>query len=112
MLESGGAALQEILQAGLIVAGYDSQEGGQVFGLPLGGTLVKVPFAIGRRLCTTPFWGFLHSYPALHCALLGKEGQRLCSPTGGNWLRLETGWQHSLASLDCHVWLASSAAAF
>ncbi|CAK0786935.1 hypothetical protein CVIRNUC_010149 [Coccomyxa viridis] len=38
---------KEMLQAGLIVAGYDSQEGGQVFGLPLGGTLVKVPFAIG-----------------------------------------------------------------
>ena len=41
-------ALQEMLQAGLIVAGYDSREGGQVYGLPLGGTLVKVPFAIGE----------------------------------------------------------------
>ena len=41
--------LQEMLQAGLIVAGYDSREGGQVYGLPLGGTLVKVPFAIGER---------------------------------------------------------------
>ncbi|CAL5229138.1 g12410 [Coccomyxa viridis] len=38
---------KEMLQAGLIVAGYDSREGGQVYGLPLGGTLVKVPFAIG-----------------------------------------------------------------
>ncbi len=42
--------LQEMLQAGLIVAGYDSREGGQVYGLPLGGTLVKVPFAIGEHL--------------------------------------------------------------
>ena len=42
------SVLQEMLQAGLIVAGYDSREGGQVFGLPLGGTLVKVPFAIGE----------------------------------------------------------------
>lgn len=41
--------LQEMLQAGLVVAGYDSREGGQVYGLPLGGTLVKVPFAIGER---------------------------------------------------------------
>ncbi len=41
--------LQEMLQAGLIVAGYDSREGGQVYGLPLGGTLVKVPFAIGEH---------------------------------------------------------------
>lgn len=40
--------LQEMLQAGLIVAGHDSREGGQVYGLPLGGTLVKVPFAIGE----------------------------------------------------------------
>ena len=38
---------QEMLQAGLIVAGYDSKEGGQVYALPLGGTLVKVPFSIG-----------------------------------------------------------------
>ncbi|KAK9917576.1 hypothetical protein WJX75_005968 [Coccomyxa subellipsoidea] len=38
---------KEALQAGLIVAGYDSREGGQVFALPLGGTLVKVPFSIG-----------------------------------------------------------------
>jgi hypothetical protein len=37
-----------MLQAGLILAGYDSREGGQVYGLPLGGTLVKVPFAIGE----------------------------------------------------------------
>ena len=41
---------QEMLQAGLIVAGFDSREGGQVYGLPLGGTLVKVPFAIGELL--------------------------------------------------------------
>ena len=83
-----------------------------MFGLPLGGTLVKVPFAIGECQCTPPFWGFLQSYPALHCSLLGKEGQFLYSPKGSRWLRLEIGWHHSLASLDCHVWLASSAAAF
>lgn len=44
--------LQEMLQAGLIVAGYDSREGGQVYAVPLGGTLVKVPFSIGGQfLC-------------------------------------------------------------
>lgn len=43
-------SLQEMLQAGLIVAGYDARDGGQVYGLPLGGTLVKVPFAIGVLL--------------------------------------------------------------
>lgn len=30
------------------MAGYDSREGGQVYTLPLGGTLVKVPFSIGE----------------------------------------------------------------
>jgi 20S proteasome subunit beta 1 len=35
------------LQAGLIVAGWDSKRGGQVYAIPLGGTLIPVPFAIG-----------------------------------------------------------------
>ena len=47
-MTKNASVMQEMLQAGLIVAGYDSREGGQVFGLPLGGTLVKVPFAIGE----------------------------------------------------------------
>ncbi|EFN57421.1 hypothetical protein CHLNCDRAFT_56068 [Chlorella variabilis] len=33
--------------AGLIVAGWDKHHGGSVFAIPLGGTLVKVPFSIG-----------------------------------------------------------------
>lgn len=39
--------LQNFLQAGLIVAGWDKREGGAVYGIPLGGTLIKVPFTIG-----------------------------------------------------------------
>jgi hypothetical protein len=39
-----------MLNAGLIVAGWDAQEGGSVYALPLGGTLVKVPFAIGGKI--------------------------------------------------------------
>ncbi|KAL0024358.1 hypothetical protein WJX79_003331 [Trebouxia sp. C0005] len=38
---------KEMLQAGLIVAGWDKEEGGSVYAVPLGGTLVKSPFAIG-----------------------------------------------------------------
>lgn len=38
---------KEMLQAGLIVAGWDKEEGGSVYAVPLGGTLVKCPFAIG-----------------------------------------------------------------
>ena len=37
-----------MLQAGLIVAGWDKDEGGSVYAVPLGGTLVKCPFAIGN----------------------------------------------------------------
>lgn len=35
------------LTAGIIVAGWDPKEGGQVFTIPLGGMLVRQPFSIG-----------------------------------------------------------------
>mmetsp|Transcript_12590 Transcript_12590/g.15182 ORF Transcript_12590/g.15182 Transcript_12590/m.15182 type:complete len:230 (-) Transcript_12590:358-1047(-) len=35
------------LQAGLIVAGWDKQNGPSVWAIPLGGTLLNVPFTIG-----------------------------------------------------------------
>lgn len=38
---------KNMLQAGLIVAGFDARDGGSVWAIPLGGTLVRVPFAIG-----------------------------------------------------------------
>uniref|UniRef100_A0A7S0VE54 Proteasome subunit beta n=1 Tax=Polytomella parva TaxID=51329 RepID=A0A7S0VE54_9CHLO len=38
---------KDMLQAGMIVAGWDSEKGGQVFGVPLGGTLLPLPYAIG-----------------------------------------------------------------
>lgn len=33
--------------AGVIVAGWDPVEGGSVYNVPLGGTCIKMPFAIG-----------------------------------------------------------------
>ena len=36
-----------MLTAGIIVAGWDKYEGGSVYGLPIGGTLLKLHFAIG-----------------------------------------------------------------
>lgn len=33
--------------AGIIIAGYDHRHGGQVYSLPLGGSLHKQPYAIG-----------------------------------------------------------------
>ena len=46
-----------MLQAGLIVAGWDAQKGGSVWGIPLGGTLLEQPFTIGMppACLTLPF---------------------------------------------------------
>mmetsp|Transcript_20307 Transcript_20307/g.26430 ORF Transcript_20307/g.26430 Transcript_20307/m.26430 type:complete len:157 (+) Transcript_20307:292-762(+) len=38
---------KDALMAGVIVGGYDPIEGGSVYVIPLGGTLMKMPFAIG-----------------------------------------------------------------
>ncbi|CAM8961315.1 unnamed protein product [Rhodiola kirilowii] len=35
------------LQTGMIVGGWDKYEGGKIYGVPLGGTLIEQPFAIG-----------------------------------------------------------------
>ncbi|GAB2276114.1 proteasome chaperone 1, partial [Dionaea muscipula] len=35
------------LQAGLIVGGWDRYNGGKIYGVPLGGTIIEQPFAIG-----------------------------------------------------------------
>lgn len=41
---------QNMLQTGLIVGGWDKYEGGKIYGIPLGGTVVEQPFAIGGLL--------------------------------------------------------------
>ena len=38
---------KDMLQAGMIVAGWDAKHGGQVYAIPLGGTLLQVPLAMG-----------------------------------------------------------------
>ncbi|KAI9192734.1 hypothetical protein LWI28_027149 [Acer negundo] len=38
---------KNMLQTGLIVGGWDKYEGGKIYGVPLGGTLIEQPFAIG-----------------------------------------------------------------
>ncbi|XP_078438204.1 N-terminal nucleophile aminohydrolases (Ntn hydrolases) superfamily protein [Wolffia australiana] len=38
---------KDMLQAGMIVGGWDKYEGGQVYSVPIGGTILKQPFAIG-----------------------------------------------------------------
>ena len=36
-----------MLQTGMIVGGWDKYEGGKIYGIPLGGTVIEQPFAIG-----------------------------------------------------------------
>ncbi|OAY69477.1 proteasome subunit beta type-6 [Ananas comosus] len=38
---------KNMLETGLIVGGWDKYEGGQIYSVPLGGTIVRQPFAIG-----------------------------------------------------------------
>ncbi|KAL2553864.1 Proteasome subunit beta type-6 [Forsythia ovata] len=38
---------KNMLQTGLIIGGWDKYEGGKIYGIPLGGTLLEQPFAIG-----------------------------------------------------------------
>ena len=40
------------LSAGIICAGWDKHEGGQVFSIPLGGMCIRQPFAIGGETHT------------------------------------------------------------
>ena len=38
-----------MLQTGLIIGGWDKYEGGKIYGVPLGGTILEQPFAIGGQ---------------------------------------------------------------
>lgn len=40
-------AWQNMLETGLIVGGWDKYEGGKIYAIPLGGTIIEQPFAIG-----------------------------------------------------------------
>ncbi|RPB27378.1 proteasome-domain-containing protein [Terfezia boudieri ATCC MYA-4762] len=40
-------ANKDQISAGLIIAGYDDRKGGEVYNIPLGGSLHKAPYAIG-----------------------------------------------------------------
>jgi len=50
--------MQNMLQTGLIVGGWDKYDGGKIYGIPLGGTLIEQPFAIGGMISflDRPFW--------------------------------------------------------
>nr|ABK21503.1 unknown [Picea sitchensis] len=46
------------LETGLIVGGWDKYEGGSIYGVPLGGTMLQLPFAIGGS-GSSYLYGFL-----------------------------------------------------
>lgn len=48
---------KDMLMAGMIVAGWDKYEGGVVYALPIGGSMVKVPYAV-EGSGSTYIWGF------------------------------------------------------
>ena len=49
------------LQAGIICAGWDRHNGGSVYNIPLGGSLIKQPFAIGGS-GSTYIYGYCDAY--------------------------------------------------
>ncbi|KAL6765472.1 nucleophile aminohydrolase [Haematococcus lacustris] len=52
---------KDMLQAGLILGGWDKDEGPAVWAIPLGGTLIKVPYAIGGS-GSAYIYGFCDKY--------------------------------------------------
>ena len=69
---------QNMLQTGLIVGGWDKYEGGKIYGIPLGVTVVEQPFAIGGKiliLLRLMAFGFWHRSICLSslCYLLIRD---------------------------------------
>ena len=60
------------LTAGIICAGWDKREGGQVFSIPLGGMCVRQPFAIGGTYVYV--FNVLYMYMCYTCS---------CNPNAG-----------------------------
>ncbi len=54
------ALLLTASSAGMIIAGWDKRNGGQVYSIPLGGSLHKGPYAIGGS-GSTYIYGFCDS---------------------------------------------------
>lgn len=67
---------KEALMAGMIVAGWDANDGGQVFTIPLGGLKVRQPFSIGGSGST-----YIYAYcDATFRPKMTKEEVRLDPP--------------------------------
>lgn len=80
------------LQAGLIIAGWDKQDGGTVWGIPLGGTLMQAPYAVGGS-GSAYIYGYCDKVRRLAQGSRAAAGLRLAQGSG-RWHRLA---QYSLA---------------
>lgn len=54
-------ANKDNISAGMIIAGYDHRKGGEVYSIPLGGSLHKAPYAIGGS-GSTYIYGYCDSH--------------------------------------------------
>lgn len=63
---------KDSLQAGIIVAGWDQELGGQVYSIPLGGSLHPAPYAIGGS-GSTYIYGYCDS--TYHHGMTVKESE-------------------------------------
>lgn len=61
MLLVYGARADRDCSAGMIIAGYDRRHGGQVYSIPLGGSLHKQSYAIGGS-GSTYIYGYCDAY--------------------------------------------------
>ena len=66
---------KDMLQAGLIIAGWDKHNGGTVWGIPLGGTMMQAPYAIGGS-GSAYIYGFIDKVRRRR----GREGGHLHCP--------------------------------
>lgn len=66
---------KDMLVGALVIAGYDDQQGGQVYGCPIGGTLSKEKWAIDGS-GSTFIWGYCDA--TYRCGGGGGRG-RLCT---------------------------------
>ena len=73
------------LMAAMIVAGYDPASGGKVFGSPIGGTLVEMPWAIEGRSVSPPSLSLLICASLLSSTWLKKNAVKCFRRKGKEW---------------------------
>ena len=82
---------RDALSAGIIVAGWDKENGGTVYNTPLGGGLFQGPWAIGGELLTSG------SLSGLLEGLYGGGDDRCILAVAGAWLGGEVACFHQKA---------------